>query len=139
MQATISLNAGFVIQAPPQTDKDLAVLFPTFGPFAEWGIEVGELGAGQCSDTFDLGGRSSVLFLALTGNAIFRWDYNPATADLDNELRFCGLPDCPNTNGPAFLIPLPVCDIEHAQICAASGCGVQYEFGHFGTPAPAGQ
>ena len=133
MRATVTLSAGFRIDAPPQTPKILGVVFPTFGPFIDWGVQVGELNANQCSKTFDVSG-SSVLFLALNGNATLEWDENPGTPTFNMRLVFCGLPPCPGRI--AYVIPLPVCGIVHVRICAQTGCGVQFELGHFGVPAP---
>ena len=136
MQNFVELMGGFNVSDGFETDDGASVNFPTLGPFEDGAIKKGRLAALQCSEVFDLGGRYSALFLAVTGNAILKWDYNAASATLDNELRFCNLPDCPQLSGFAFIVPLPVCDWQHAQVCAAPGCGIQYKFGYFGQPAP---
>ena len=134
MRAQVAIAGQVTVSAPPQSDKTLGLIFPVFGPFPDWTIKVGELEADQCSETFDLGGRSSLLFLVLDGNATLEWDFNAGTATLDNEDRYCGLPKC--SDGPQYLIVKPVCDIEHIRVCAGEGCGVQFELSWFGVPAP---
>lgn len=136
MDNFVELMGGYNVSDGFETDDGASVQFPTLGPFGDGDIKRGHLSALQCSEVFNLQGRYSALFLGLTGNAILKFDYNAGTATLDQELRFCNLPDCPQQGGLTYIIPLPVCDWEHAQVCAAPGCGIEYKFGYFGQPAP---
>jgi len=136
MQNFVSLSGGYVVSDGFETDDEASVPFPVLGPYEDGNIKRGSLSAGQSSEVFDLGGRAQVVFLGLTGNASLYWDYTAGTQTLDNHLDFCGLPDCPDLDGLAYIINLPVCGIEHLQVRGASGCGMEYKLGIFGVPAP---